>query len=63
MPRDARIVAPGRAHHVAQRGTNRQTVFHPRRGRQLYLQLLQESRCPKSLVPPFRRGRESEFNK
>ena len=43
MPRIARIVAPGEAHHVTQRGTNRQTVFFSRRDRQVYLQLLQEN--------------------
>jgi len=34
MPRMARIVVPGLAHPVTQRGTNRQIVFYSRRDRQ-----------------------------
>jgi putative transposase len=40
MPRKARIVAPGFAHHVTQRGTDRQKVFYSIRDRQVYLDLL-----------------------
>ena len=43
MPRRARIVVPGVAHHVTPRGTNRQIVFYSRRDRQVYLDLLQEN--------------------
>ena len=42
MPRTARIVVPGVAHHVTQRGTGRQIVFYTRRDRQVYLGLLKE---------------------
>ena len=42
MPRKARIVACGVAHHVVQRGTDRQTVFFTQRDRQVYLNMLAE---------------------
>ena len=45
MPRIARIVIPGCAHHIVQRGNNRQDVFFVDDDRQLYLRLLiEESR-------------------
>ena len=45
MPRIARIVIPSCAHHVTQRGNNRQDVFFVDDDRQLYLRLLiEESR-------------------
>ena len=45
MPRTARIVLPGRPHHVTQRGNNSQTVFRNDDDRRLYLRLLaQQSR-------------------
>ena len=40
MPRQSRIVAPGVAHHVTQRGTDCQKVFYARRDRGVYLDLL-----------------------
>jgi putative transposase len=40
MPRSARWVVPGAAHHVTQRGTNRQIVFYSRRDRRVYLHQL-----------------------
>ena len=40
MPRSARWVVPGVAHHVTQRGTNRQIVFYSRRDRRVYLDQL-----------------------
>jgi putative transposase len=40
MPRVARIVVPGVAHHVTQRGNNRQQVFFSDDDRALYLALL-----------------------
>ena len=40
MPRSARWVVPGVAHHVTQRGTNRQIVFYSRRDRCVYLDQL-----------------------
>lgn len=43
MPRTARIVVPGVAHHVTQRGTDRQVVFHTRNDRRVYLRLLREN--------------------
>ena len=43
MPRQARIVVPGIAHHVTQRGTNRQTVFLSQADRKVYLDLLREN--------------------
>ena len=42
MPRSARRVVPGLAHHITQRGTNRQTVFFARRDRRVYLDLLRD---------------------
>lgn len=42
MPRLARTVAVGFAHHIAQRGNNRQDVFFVDDDRQVYLQLLKE---------------------
>lgn len=40
MPRHARIVIPGAAHHITQRGNNRQTVFRDDQDRELYVRLL-----------------------
>ena len=40
MPRVARIVLPGVAHHVTQRGNNRADVFYVDDDRRVYLQLL-----------------------
>ena len=40
MPRRARIVVPGWAHHVTQRGNRRLDVFHCDSQRRRYLQLL-----------------------
>ncbi|MBN9656625.1 MAG: transposase [Acidobacteria bacterium] len=42
MPRIARFVAPGVAHHITQRGTARQLVFRTRADRLVYLDLLRE---------------------
>ena len=42
MPRVARIVVPGRPHHVTQRGNNRQDVFFVDDDRRVYLRLLGE---------------------
>ena len=42
MPRIARLVLPGSPHHVTQRGTDRQIVFHTQRDRRVYLDLLTE---------------------
>ena len=42
MPRIARIVIPGCAHHITQRGNNRQDVFFVDDDRRLYLGLLAE---------------------
>jgi putative transposase len=42
MPRMARIVVPGIAHHLTQRGNRRQLVFFQDNHRQRYLQLLLE---------------------
>jgi len=42
MPRRARIVVPGVAHHVTQRGNNRQDVFLVDDDRHAYLELLKE---------------------
>ncbi len=40
MPRQARVVVPGIAHHVTQRGNNRQDVFFTDDDRQAYLESL-----------------------
>ena len=40
MPRRPRVVVPGVAHHITQRGNNRQAVFASDDDRQLYLHLL-----------------------
>ena len=42
MPRKARIVIPGVAHHVVQRGHNRQVVFAADENFQFYLENLTE---------------------
>jgi putative transposase len=42
MPRLARTVAVGFAHHITQRGNNRQEVFFVDDDRRVYLELLQE---------------------
>jgi len=42
MPRLARAVAFGFAHHITQRGNNRQDVFFVDDDRQVYLELLKE---------------------
>ncbi len=42
MPRLARATAVGCAHHVTQRGNNRQDVFLADEDRRVYLELLQE---------------------
>jgi putative transposase len=42
MPRKARIVIPGVAHHVVQRGHNRQVVFAANEDFQFYLENLTE---------------------
>lgn len=42
MPRVARIVVPGVAHHVTQRGNNRQDVFFTDDDRRFYLKTLRE---------------------
>jgi putative transposase len=42
MPRLARAIAVGCAHHITQRGNNRQDVFFVDDDRQVYLQLLKE---------------------
>ena len=43
MPSQARVVIPGVAHHVTQRGTGRQLVFYTRGDRVAYLRLLKEN--------------------
>ncbi|MGO9012172.1 MAG: transposase [Bryobacteraceae bacterium] len=40
MPRRPRVVLPGVAHHVTQRGNNREAVFHSPNDRRFYLDLL-----------------------
>ena len=40
MPRRPRVVVPGIAHHITQRGNNRQPVFDTSEDRALYLDLL-----------------------
>ncbi|MBI5282555.1 MAG: transposase [Candidatus Solibacter usitatus] len=49
MPRKARVVVPGIAHHVTQRGTDRQIVFYCGKDRRVYLRLLKEH-CGKASV-------------
>jgi putative transposase len=43
MPRNARVVIPGVAHHVTQRGNNRQDVFFVDADREMFLQYLREA--------------------
>jgi putative transposase len=43
MPRPTRLVMAGQAHHVLQRGNNRQPVFFDDEGRRLYLRWLGEA--------------------
>lgn len=40
MPRRARLVVPGAAHHITQRGNNRQDVFDTAADRRIFLDLL-----------------------
>jgi putative transposase len=40
MPRRPRVIVPGVAHHVTQRGNNREPVFHSADERRFYLDLL-----------------------
>lgn len=40
MPRRPRVIAPGVAHHISQRGNNREPVFHCSENRRFYLDLL-----------------------
>ncbi|MGJ5820889.1 transposase, partial [Paludibaculum fermentans] len=49
MPRSARFIAPGVAHHITQRGIDRQSVFHSRRDRLTYLSLLREQAAVSNL--------------
>ena len=42
MPRQRRVVLPGRPHHITQRGNNRRDVFFEDTDRELYLSLLRE---------------------
>ena len=42
MPRQRRVVLPGRPHHITQRGNNRRDVFFEDSDRELYLSLLRE---------------------
>jgi putative transposase len=42
MARLPRLTVPGYAHHVIQRGNNRQTIFHDARDYELLLELLKE---------------------
>ena len=42
MPRAARIVIPRCAHHVTQRGNNRQDVFFVDEDHEVYLSILRE---------------------
>ena len=42
MPRQRRVVIPGIAHHVTQRGNNRRNVFFTDEDRESYLSLLKE---------------------
>ena len=49
MAREARIVLPGVAHHITQRGNNRQDVFFNTVDRRLYLELLRASAMEEGL--------------
>jgi putative transposase len=42
MPRRPRVVIPGFAHHVTQRGNYKQKVFYREQDRKLYLEMLKE---------------------
>jgi len=50
MPRTARIVIPGRPHHITQRGNRGETVFHNDDQRRLYLRLLEQYANERGLV-------------
>ena len=50
MPRRARIVVPGWAHYIMQRGNRRQDVFHSDSQRRRYLQLLEQYASARGLV-------------
>lgn len=42
MPRTGRVLVPNHAHHIVQRGHNRQVVFAERHDYQYYLNTLSE---------------------
>ncbi|NUM56895.1 MAG: transposase, partial [Candidatus Hydrogenedentes bacterium] len=50
MPRIARIVIPGCAHHITQRGNNKQDVFFVDDDRRVYLGLLKRAAAAHGLV-------------
>jgi len=50
MPRTARIVVPGRPHHITQRGNRGETVFNNDDQRRLYLRLLEQYANERGLV-------------
>ncbi|HEX6740669.1 MAG TPA: hypothetical protein VF079_02590 [Sphingomicrobium sp.] len=43
MPRTARIVIPGAAHHVIQRGNRQQRIFHTHGECRRYVEMLAEA--------------------
>jgi putative transposase len=43
MARNPRVIVPGYAYHLTQRGTNRQDVFHSAGDRRVYLTLMREN--------------------
>jgi putative transposase len=43
MARNPRVIVPGYAYHLTQRGTNRQEVFHSAGDRRVYLTLMREN--------------------
>ena len=59
MARLARTIVPGVAHHVTQRGNNRQDVFFAADDRRAYLELLAE-KCEMHGLAVARARRTSE---
>jgi REP element-mobilizing transposase RayT len=56
MARFARIVLPGVAHHVTQRGNRRQPVFFSDADRRRYLDLVRQEQATDRRLRPAKRG-------
>ncbi len=53
MPREARAVIVGTAHHITQRENNRQDVFFANEDRWQYLDMLKPAARRQKVAPPY----------